>query len=53
MYHRPIEVPKVVVEEFAIVGKTPLTTGIVVRPAVALSGEIDPLGMSKFVPHEG
>ena len=36
-----------------IIRQAPLTPGVVMAPAVALPGKIDPLGMAEFVAHEG
>ena len=39
--------------ELGVVGERPLATGVLVAPLVALAREVDPLGVAKFVPHEG
>ena len=51
-YHFLVEVAKEMVVELLIVNEVPLASCILVAPSVALSWEIDPLGMSKLVAHE-
>ena len=52
-HHGNLEVAQVLVLEVGVVGQTPLAAAVVVTPAVALPGEIDPLGVAEFVAHEG
>lgn len=50
--HRFVEVAKVVIAEVVVVNEVPLAAGVLVRPAVALTREVYPLGMAKLVAHE-
>ena len=40
------------IAEILVVDKAPLTTGILIRPAVTLTWEVNPLRMSELVTHE-
>ena len=52
LYHIGIETVEARIFEQLIVGEVPLPAGILARPAVALAGEVDPLGMAELVAHE-
>ena len=50
--HAPVEGIQLAVLEIAVFHQTPLAAAVLVAPAVALAGEIDPLGMAELVAHE-
>mmetsp|Transcript_12211 Transcript_12211/g.30652 ORF Transcript_12211/g.30652 Transcript_12211/m.30652 type:complete len:228 (-) Transcript_12211:1566-2249(-) len=50
--HGSVKVVQVDVPKMSLIGKRPLTTSAVVRPVIADTGEIDPLGMPELVAHE-
>ena len=50
--HLPVKLTKLTVSQVWVVQKTPLSSAIMVAIVVALSWEIDPLRMAKFVAHE-
>ena len=52
VHHRPVEVVELVVAEVLGVGEVPAAAAVVVRPLVALAGEVDPLGVAELVTHE-
>ena len=52
MHHITIKTIQSTVFQHIVIGQIPLTAGMVARPAVALSREVNPLRMAEFVAHE-
>ena len=50
--HRLVEISEVMVAEFLVVNKVPLSAGIFVAPAVSFSWEIYPFWVSELVSHK-
>ena len=50
--HLPIEVAQPMVAQVFIVNQIPLATGILVRPAITLTREVNPFRMSELITHE-
>ena len=50
--HGSVEVTEEVVLQVGIVDEAPLPTRILIRPAVAFAGEVDPLRVAELVAHE-
>ncbi len=50
--HLTVEIAQPMVAEVLIVNQVPLATGILIRPAITLAWEVDPLGMTELVAHE-
>lgn len=52
LYHFLLEVVQKVVSQITVVRKIPSSSAVMVRPAVALTGEVNPFRMSELVAHE-
>lgn len=52
LYHFLLEVVQKMVSQITVVRKIPSSSAVMVRPAVALAGKINPFRMSEFVAHE-
>mmetsp|Transcript_18198 Transcript_18198/g.45874 ORF Transcript_18198/g.45874 Transcript_18198/m.45874 type:complete len:329 (-) Transcript_18198:417-1403(-) len=53
LHQRAVEATQVVVAQVVLLCQRPLAAAVPVRPVVALAGEVDPLGVTKLVAHEG
>ena len=52
MYHSFVEAVEVREEIVGVIDETPLASCVLITPSVALTREIDPLGMSELIAHE-
>jgi hypothetical protein len=52
LYHFLLEVVQKMVPQINVVRKIPSSSAVMVRPAVALAGKVNPFRMSEFVAHE-
>ena len=52
LQHLLVKVAQIVVAEFLVVHKVPLTAGILVAPSVVLAGEVNPFRVTELVAHE-
>ena len=50
--HLLVEIAKPMIAEFVVVDEVPLTAGILVTPAITLTGKVNPFGMTKLIAHE-
>ena len=50
--HRPIEVAQLVIAKRLVVEQVPLTPCVLVRPAVAFAGEVNPFRVPELIAHE-
>lgn len=50
--HFAVEVPELMIAQFLIIQQIPLTPGILMRPSVTFAREVNPFGVTEFIPHE-
>ena len=51
-HHGTMELVEELILERSVLHQRPLAAGVMIRPAVALAGEVYPLGMAKFITHK-